>query len=87
MEEREKEIKKQIEEKDKKITDLTNKSEKENNNYIKKIRDLSNQLNAANSELNDLKNKNSAVALDEMLDDLRLYWKISLMHVKSKLKN
>ncbi len=42
---------------------------KENNKYIKKIRDLTNQLNTANNELKDLKSKNEAVTLDEMLDD------------------
>ena len=69
FEEKDNEIKKQIEENDKKITELANKNEKENNNYVKKIRDLTNQLNTANTELNELKSKNSAVTLDEMLDD------------------
>ena len=49
LEEKDKDIKKQIEEKDKKITELTNKNEKENNNYIKKIRDLTKQLIISNT--------------------------------------
>ena len=69
LEENEKNIKKQLEEKDKKIQELTSKSEKENSNYVKKIHDLTRQLNAANTELEEYKSKNNAVSLDEMLDN------------------
>ena len=47
----------------------TSKSEKENSNYVKKIHDLTSQLNAANTELEEYKSKNNAVSLDEMLDN------------------
>ena len=70
FEEKEKEIKKQLEEKDKRIQELINKNEKENNNYVKKIHDLTNQLNTINLELNEFKKKKRAsVRLDEMLDN------------------
>ena len=57
IENRLKKEKKQLEEKDKKIKELTSKSEKENSNYVKKIHDLTNQLNKANSDLEEYKNK------------------------------
>ena len=55
------------------INEFNNKFKNENKNEYNKvtktIRDLTNQLNNANSELNDLKSKNISVTLDEMLDD------------------
>ena len=39
------------------------------NTYVKKIHDLTNQLNEANAELNEQKNKSSGITLDEMLDN------------------
>ena len=59
---------KQIEEKDKKIQELINKSNKENNNYVKKIYDLTNQLKTANSELYEYKNKSNVTNLDKEAD-------------------
>ena len=48
---------------------MANKYEKENNNYAKKIRDLTNELNTSKSELIELKSKNSGATLDQMLED------------------
>ena len=72
LEEKDKDIKKQLDEKDKKIQELISKSEKENNNYVKKIHDLTSQLNTSNLELNELKNKSTSVSLDQMLENPNL---------------
>ena len=60
---------KQIEEKDKKIQELIIKSQKENNNYVKKIYDLVNKLQTANSELNEYKNKSNLFTSDKTSDN------------------
>jgi chromosome segregation ATPase len=69
LEEQEIDLKQQLDEKDKSIQELINKNEKENNSYAKKIYDLTNQLNTANLELNEHRNKRKSVSLSEMLDN------------------
>ena len=47
---------------------MTNKYEKENNNYIQKISNLTIKLKNTTDELAELQNKNSSVGLDQMLE-------------------
>ena len=68
LEKKDEDRNKQIEEKDKKIQELINKSQKENNNYVKKIYDLTNKLKTANSELYEYKNKTNISALNKNSD-------------------
>ena len=64
------EIKKVIEEKDKTINELTNKYNNENNNYTKKITDLESRLKFTTNELNELKTKNDEANIEEKFDDV-----------------
>jgi chromosome segregation ATPase len=58
------ELKKVIEEKDRIINELINKNNLDDNNYIKQIKDLENKLYSTTIELNELKNKKDRSTID-----------------------
>ena len=71
-------------EKDKELNKINYKSKDDNNNYIKKIRDLSEQLNTANRELNYLKSKNNIIS--KLLDGQRSLIKDKLDEYKKVIE-